>query len=272
MGGKNMSLWKEIDITVEKPFFLTPTGKTFIFADVPHLIKLIRNHFIDKGFKISSNITINCSPVQELLDLQQRDLKIAHKINQQHLEVVTFSNTEDASESLEDDHISGQLLRPISKIISLDAPEQFSLSQFEDISTEIQNRSDVTELEDDAIEYLAGYLIKKLKINKHVSEDSSYTWVDQISEGGLKKPSREFQNKIKSLENIFFKHNKNDIYTGSKFLAKLLNDSENVDLNIEVKKLYYRTRLYIRIRYLNNDKSNICNNTRKKRKLLKTIT
>lgn len=187
-------------------------------------------------------------------------------------QVSTFSNTEDTSEILEDDHVSGQLLRPISKIISLDSPEQFSLSQFQDISTGIENRSDITELEDDAIEYLAGYLIKKLKINEHVSEDSSYTWVDQISEGGLKKPSREFQNKIKSLENIFFKCNKNDVYTGSKFLVKLLNESENVDLSIEVKKLYYKTRLYIRIRYLNNDKIKIYDNTRKIRKLLKTIT
>ena len=50
MGSKNMGLWKDLDISIHKTSFLHPiTGNNiYTFADVPHTLKLLRNHFLDK--------------------------------------------------------------------------------------------------------------------------------------------------------------------------------------------------------------------------------
>jgi len=50
MGPTNMRLWKDLGITFENTSFLHPTTckQIHVFADIPHLLKLARNHFIDK--------------------------------------------------------------------------------------------------------------------------------------------------------------------------------------------------------------------------------
>lgn len=55
----NKGVWKELNITPENHFFEHPVvkdNKIFVFADVPHLLKLLRNWFIDKGLMLP-----NCS-------------------------------------------------------------------------------------------------------------------------------------------------------------------------------------------------------------------
>jgi hypothetical protein len=52
MGPTNVGLWKNLDIKPPSTswFENTITNKrVHVFADVPHLLKLARNHFIDKG-------------------------------------------------------------------------------------------------------------------------------------------------------------------------------------------------------------------------------
>lgn len=44
-------------------------------------------------------------------------------------------------------------------------------------------------LEEDALEYISGYMLRKLRLEEHTSSESSFTWVDQVSKGYLKKPS-----------------------------------------------------------------------------------
>lgn len=61
--------------------------KMFVFNDVPHLIKLLRNHFIDSGF-IIDNKEVKKDIILNLLSLQSNDLKITHKISAQNLSVV----------------------------------------------------------------------------------------------------------------------------------------------------------------------------------------
>jgi len=50
MGPTNRKLWNELDSSIEKPYFIHPENETkrvHIFADVPHLLKLIHNHFVN---------------------------------------------------------------------------------------------------------------------------------------------------------------------------------------------------------------------------------
>lgn len=61
--------------------------KIFVFNDVPHLIKLLRNHFIDSGFVIN-NKEVKKDIILNLLTLQPNDLKITHKVSAQNLNVV----------------------------------------------------------------------------------------------------------------------------------------------------------------------------------------
>lgn len=103
MGSTNMKLWKELQIGVdnnnvthknttntEKNCFIVhlsnETLKIFFYADVPHLIKLGRNNFLNYGFNING-ISVDKTSLEELLKLNERDLKISHKLNRTHIDV-----------------------------------------------------------------------------------------------------------------------------------------------------------------------------------------
>lgn len=54
LGFANLRLWKHFvtDPAEKKTSFKNPSAdrEVYIFADVPHLVKLIRNSFLDSGF------------------------------------------------------------------------------------------------------------------------------------------------------------------------------------------------------------------------------
>lgn len=88
LGGGNRGLSKELNITTENPWFYNHLQeKIFVFADVPHLIKLIRNHFVDNGF-IYKGKEINKSIVEKLMSFSsQKYLSITYKISAESLNV-----------------------------------------------------------------------------------------------------------------------------------------------------------------------------------------
>lgn len=50
MGPSNVGLWRDLCISMDRTHFEHPVTKQniYAFADVPHLLKLARNHFLDK--------------------------------------------------------------------------------------------------------------------------------------------------------------------------------------------------------------------------------
>lgn len=54
-----------------------------MFADVPHLVKLIRNNFI--GFEFRNGEHVSDSAIREMLTLKKTDYCFAHKISEIHL-------------------------------------------------------------------------------------------------------------------------------------------------------------------------------------------
>ena len=90
MGTTNMRLWKCLNINTSNTSFSHPSDETkliYVFADVPHLLKLIRNHFLDHGF-IFENSTLTKSAVEQFLALgETSDLKMGHKITQHLIDV-----------------------------------------------------------------------------------------------------------------------------------------------------------------------------------------
>ena len=70
LGPTNMQLWKTLNISTEKTYFMNPAApdrKIFIFAEIPHLLKLIRNNLIDNGFTLQGNKQVNSDCVNESL-------------------------------------------------------------------------------------------------------------------------------------------------------------------------------------------------------------
>lgn len=93
MGSNNMKLWKELHIGVENDYSKNKTDiekncyiihpsneslKIFFYADVPHLLKLARNNFLDHGFNIKENF-VDKTCLEQLLELENKELKICHK-------------------------------------------------------------------------------------------------------------------------------------------------------------------------------------------------
>lgn len=89
LGGSNRSLFNQLDISENKSYFENPFDNSrniHVFADVPHLIKLIRNNLLTHGINVGGNI-INSNPLFELVAHDQGDFKIAYKISRYHLTV-----------------------------------------------------------------------------------------------------------------------------------------------------------------------------------------
>lgn len=86
LGGSNRGFLKTLGITEEKTLISHPNDKNlkiFFFADVPHLLKLARNHLVDKGF-IVNGVHIDVNPIQELLTLQT-EVTVAHRLSSAHI-------------------------------------------------------------------------------------------------------------------------------------------------------------------------------------------
>lgn len=89
LGGGNRGLWKSLNVSEENSHFTNPvTGENiYVFGDAPHLIKLLRNHFLDSGFLLEGKL-ITKLPFLELMDkTKDCDLNIAYKITDRHMNV-----------------------------------------------------------------------------------------------------------------------------------------------------------------------------------------
>lgn len=83
MGPCNMRLWKELDVSFNDTSFTNPAASDrviYVFADVPHLLKLIRNNFLDFGFKLNEKLITN-SCVREVISRSVKALKTTFSLS-----------------------------------------------------------------------------------------------------------------------------------------------------------------------------------------------
>lgn len=86
----NVRLWNSLGISVEKSFFINPFASdrdVYVFADAPHIIKLIRNNFLDSGFQLSEGKLVLSGCVRELIQRSASDLKPAYRLSVDHVNV-----------------------------------------------------------------------------------------------------------------------------------------------------------------------------------------
>lgn len=87
-GSSNVGVWKEMNVDHNNPAFLHPvTQEEIVFmADVPHLLKLLRNWLLDTGFVLQNGEKISKSPLEALLKLKDNsEVTAAHKLTELHL-------------------------------------------------------------------------------------------------------------------------------------------------------------------------------------------
>jgi len=131
---------------------------------------------------------------------------------------------------------------------------------------------ELDELAYDGLENLAGFICHKFRKDEpsaFCSNQESFTWVDHLSEGGLKKPSEELMAQLRQLEQVFDAVNSDSILICKGYLLKLLNLSGHVTCNDKIKTLFFKSRMYFRLRLLNKaleDKT--LSNKRKKLKII----
>ncbi len=83
----NKTIVSELDLTPDKFSFCHPTSpdrEIFAFQDVPHLLKLFRNHLLDEGYELRTKtgtyVSLDKSDFEKLLDNDNNELQIAFKV------------------------------------------------------------------------------------------------------------------------------------------------------------------------------------------------
>lgn len=91
LGTTNVTLWNSLGIDIDNSAFVNPVDdnrEVHVFADAPHLIKLIRNNFLDHGFVLSGDRFAHYGSVRELIMKSKSDLQTAHKLSEKHINVM----------------------------------------------------------------------------------------------------------------------------------------------------------------------------------------
>jgi len=85
------TVWKDLNVTYENSYVDNPSDvseriRVLQDALVPHLIKLLRNHFID-GFILPNGTKINKTITECILSMDNGEIKLCPKINLYHISV-----------------------------------------------------------------------------------------------------------------------------------------------------------------------------------------
>ena len=91
-GPTNQGLLNRLEISTAKtsfPNLSDPSREIFAFFDVPHLLKLLRNHILDSGIDVDGKGSIIClADFQSILNHNSAELKIHPKLSDHHINCV----------------------------------------------------------------------------------------------------------------------------------------------------------------------------------------
>lgn len=89
LGGSNyLSLWSSLKISEQNSCFnhpVDPTRKVYVFADMPHYLKLLRNHFLDSGIELQNGTVVDVNILNEVLEKDNGEIKLCYKLNPVYL-------------------------------------------------------------------------------------------------------------------------------------------------------------------------------------------
>lgn len=100
-------------------------------------------------------------------------------------------------------------------------------------------------------------------------QESSFSWTNQLTEGFLQKPTDKMMAEMIKLESIFKELNKDAIVYSRHYIKNFISVSNHIPLDIKVKQIFFRSRMYFRIKQLNTVQEE--NSRKRKKKINKTI-
>ncbi|KAH8299469.1 hypothetical protein KR044_001636, partial [Drosophila immigrans] len=86
----NRKLWTQLGISETKTWFTHPADeklKIYVFSDTPHLINLVRNHYVESGLVINGKKLTKETVRQAISHCAKSDVSIKLKITENHLNV-----------------------------------------------------------------------------------------------------------------------------------------------------------------------------------------
>ena len=151
----NKILLRQLGVNQRKMsyWFPNPSDSTryvYIFPDMPHCLKLLRNHTLDEGIVVRyGNKTIELSKehFEKLLAFDGTDFKLAYKVTPAHLEVRG---------------IERQRVRPAMQLFSNSVSQAF----IQVFGTEYQDQAKVIQIVDDWVDVMnsgSAYNVKELR-------------------------------------------------------------------------------------------------------------
>lgn len=87
-GGGNVGLWKDLNVSYLQTTIKHPvTGDDiYMFSDVPHCLKLLRNWFIDGGLQLQDKTILNKFKIREVIETNP-EISPIFKISMHHITV-----------------------------------------------------------------------------------------------------------------------------------------------------------------------------------------
>lgn len=137
-------------------------------------------------------------------------------------------------------------------------------------NSENAEHDELTDLTFDGLENLAGYICYKLGdevpniSTPKAQPQTSYTWVNHLSEGGLSKPTNKMMDHMQTLHTIFQKLNQDGLLITNGFLKKHLEEASHIQCSDKIKKLFFRARMFFLIRKLNKEIIETANSRKRK--------
>ncbi len=84
LGVTNQALWRDLGIHPGSNSFTFKGRQVNAFADVPHMLKLLRNHFLDHGLVLPSGTRFVKEDMLRLLHVDGGELRLNHKLTELH--------------------------------------------------------------------------------------------------------------------------------------------------------------------------------------------
>lgn len=87
MGPCNQKLLSDLAISENRTSIPNPTNierRIWGFCDVPHLLKLLRNHLLDEGYELSDGKLVKKDVLEKVVSSESNDLKFVHKVTPNH--------------------------------------------------------------------------------------------------------------------------------------------------------------------------------------------
>ncbi len=84
LGATNQALWRELGIQPGSNSFTFKERKVFVFADIPHMLKLLRNHLLDTGLVFPTGTRFQKDDILRLLHDDCSELRLNHKLTELH--------------------------------------------------------------------------------------------------------------------------------------------------------------------------------------------